>query len=229
MIQRRAIAADIATKISCHSFRANGITTYLQNGGKLGIAQNGLVAGEGTVIKRVDAYLGSPKYKLSRMIARQGPLPKHCGCLELHINDWKRGPGSDRPPIRGTILQTRRRRQPSRPIASANPAIERVAGSGTCACDRSTRPVVLNASLADTTKVTVTPKVPLAAEATPVVAVGKASQFAEPPTAMAGEQPTPIASKGTPSRFGVLMAAPAFLPMVTEPFGTAPLSVTVLE
>lgn len=35
MIQRRTIAAGIATKISCHSFRATGITTYLQNGGKL--------------------------------------------------------------------------------------------------------------------------------------------------------------------------------------------------
>ena len=39
MIQRRARAAGIATKISCHSFRATGITTYLQNGGKLEIAQ----------------------------------------------------------------------------------------------------------------------------------------------------------------------------------------------
>jgi len=39
MLQRRARAAGIATKISCHSFRATGITTYLQNGGKLEIAQ----------------------------------------------------------------------------------------------------------------------------------------------------------------------------------------------
>jgi site-specific recombinase XerD len=39
MIQRRAAAAGIKTKISCHSFRATGITTYLQNGGKLEIAQ----------------------------------------------------------------------------------------------------------------------------------------------------------------------------------------------
>ena len=31
--------AGIKTKISCHSFRATGITTYLQNGGKLEIAQ----------------------------------------------------------------------------------------------------------------------------------------------------------------------------------------------
>ena len=39
MIQRRALGAGIETKISCHSFRATGITTYLQNGGKLEIAQ----------------------------------------------------------------------------------------------------------------------------------------------------------------------------------------------
>jgi integrase/recombinase XerD len=39
MIQRRVAAAGIATKISCHSFRATGITTYLQNGGKLEVAQ----------------------------------------------------------------------------------------------------------------------------------------------------------------------------------------------
>jgi integrase/recombinase XerD len=42
MIQRRATAAGIATKVSCHSFRsfrATGITTYLQNGGKLEVAQ----------------------------------------------------------------------------------------------------------------------------------------------------------------------------------------------
>lgn len=39
LIQRRTLAAGIATKISPHSFRATGITTYLQNGGKLEIAQ----------------------------------------------------------------------------------------------------------------------------------------------------------------------------------------------
>ena len=39
MIQRRAEAAGIKTRISCHSFRATGITTYLQNGGKLEVAQ----------------------------------------------------------------------------------------------------------------------------------------------------------------------------------------------
>jgi integrase/recombinase XerD len=39
MIQRRARAAGLKTKISAHSFRATGITTYLQNGGKLEVAQ----------------------------------------------------------------------------------------------------------------------------------------------------------------------------------------------
>jgi integrase/recombinase XerD len=39
MIQRRARAAGRRTKISAHSFRATKITTYLQNGGKLEIAQ----------------------------------------------------------------------------------------------------------------------------------------------------------------------------------------------
>jgi integrase len=39
MIQRRARAAGMKTRISCHGFRATGITTYLQNGGKLEVAQ----------------------------------------------------------------------------------------------------------------------------------------------------------------------------------------------
>jgi integrase len=39
MIARRALAADVRTKIGCHSFRATGITEYLRNGGKLEIAQ----------------------------------------------------------------------------------------------------------------------------------------------------------------------------------------------
>jgi integrase/recombinase XerD len=39
MIQRRSAAAGIRTKISAHSFRATGITNYLQNGGKLEVAQ----------------------------------------------------------------------------------------------------------------------------------------------------------------------------------------------
>jgi len=39
MIQRRAADAGLKTKVSCHSFRATGITEYLRNGGKLEIAQ----------------------------------------------------------------------------------------------------------------------------------------------------------------------------------------------
>ena len=39
MIGRRAAAAEVWTKIGCHSFRATGITEYLRNGGKLEVAQ----------------------------------------------------------------------------------------------------------------------------------------------------------------------------------------------
>ena len=39
MIQKRAKVAQLRTKISAHSFRATGITTYLQNGGKLEVDQ----------------------------------------------------------------------------------------------------------------------------------------------------------------------------------------------
>ena len=39
MVQRRAKAAGIATKIGCHTFRATGITIYLTNGGDLEKAQ----------------------------------------------------------------------------------------------------------------------------------------------------------------------------------------------
>jgi integrase len=39
MIQRRALACELKTKIGNHSFRATGITEYLRNGGKLEIAQ----------------------------------------------------------------------------------------------------------------------------------------------------------------------------------------------
>jgi integrase/recombinase XerD len=38
MIQRRARAAGIKTKIGNHTFRATGITAYLKNGGKLEVA-----------------------------------------------------------------------------------------------------------------------------------------------------------------------------------------------
>jgi site-specific recombinase XerD len=39
MIVRRALAAGIATKLGCHTFRATGITVYLLNGGLLEYAQ----------------------------------------------------------------------------------------------------------------------------------------------------------------------------------------------
>lgn len=39
MIQRRAEAAGIGTKIGNHTFRATGITAYLKNGGRLELAQ----------------------------------------------------------------------------------------------------------------------------------------------------------------------------------------------
>lgn len=39
MIRRRAKAAGIKTKIGCHTFRATGITAYLENGGTLEQAQ----------------------------------------------------------------------------------------------------------------------------------------------------------------------------------------------
>ena len=39
MIRRRASGVGIGTKLLCHSFRATGITVYLQNGGKLEAAQ----------------------------------------------------------------------------------------------------------------------------------------------------------------------------------------------
>jgi site-specific recombinase XerD len=39
MIKRRARAAGLSEKISCHSFRATGITAYLENGGTIENAQ----------------------------------------------------------------------------------------------------------------------------------------------------------------------------------------------
>lgn len=44
--RRRALADDVRTRISCHSFRATGITTYLQKSGKLEVAQR--IAGDGS-------------------------------------------------------------------------------------------------------------------------------------------------------------------------------------
>jgi integrase len=39
MIQRRAAELGLRTKIGCHTFRATGITTYLEAGGTLENAQ----------------------------------------------------------------------------------------------------------------------------------------------------------------------------------------------
>ena len=57
MIQRRAIAAGIETRISCHSFRATGITTYLQNGGKLEVAQQALRVNQWLILMAPSAGL----------------------------------------------------------------------------------------------------------------------------------------------------------------------------
>jgi len=39
MLQRRALAAGLQTRITNHTFRATGITEYLRAGGKVEIAQ----------------------------------------------------------------------------------------------------------------------------------------------------------------------------------------------
>ena len=39
MIGRRAAKANVVTRIGCHSWRARGITAYLENGGLLEHAQ----------------------------------------------------------------------------------------------------------------------------------------------------------------------------------------------
>jgi integrase/recombinase XerD len=39
MVKRRARAAGVSERIGCHTFRATGITVYLQNGGSLEAAQ----------------------------------------------------------------------------------------------------------------------------------------------------------------------------------------------
>ena len=39
MIRRRALAAGISDPVCCHSFRATGITVYLENNGTLETAQ----------------------------------------------------------------------------------------------------------------------------------------------------------------------------------------------
>jgi integrase len=40
LIQRRAKAAGVTTRIGCHTFRATGITAYLKNKGTLQHAQH---------------------------------------------------------------------------------------------------------------------------------------------------------------------------------------------
>ena len=39
MIKRRALAAGLSPKVCCHTFRATGITAYLENGGTIEKAQ----------------------------------------------------------------------------------------------------------------------------------------------------------------------------------------------
>ncbi len=46
MIQRRARAAGITTRVGNHTFRATGVTAYLKNGGMLRNAGNGQSNGE---------------------------------------------------------------------------------------------------------------------------------------------------------------------------------------
>jgi integrase len=39
MIKRRSMEAGLSKRVSCHTFRATGITTYLENGGSVEHAQ----------------------------------------------------------------------------------------------------------------------------------------------------------------------------------------------
>ena len=39
MVKRRVAAAGLSDRICCHTFRATGITTYLENGGTIEKAQ----------------------------------------------------------------------------------------------------------------------------------------------------------------------------------------------
>ncbi|MFO0888330.1 MAG: tyrosine-type recombinase/integrase [Isosphaeraceae bacterium] len=39
MVRRRAIAAGLGDRVCCHTFRATGITAYLENGGTIEKAQ----------------------------------------------------------------------------------------------------------------------------------------------------------------------------------------------
>ena len=55
MIRRRALAAGIKTKVGNHTFRATGITAYLQNGGTLEIAADWPVRRALRLIQRPDS------------------------------------------------------------------------------------------------------------------------------------------------------------------------------
>jgi len=78
MIRRRALAAEIETKIGNHSFRATGITAYLKNGGKLEIAQQ--MADGPEAVDR--AYPGTTK--LHRMEENIG-----AAAIELTVDDLR--------------------------------------------------------------------------------------------------------------------------------------------
>ena len=58
MIQRRAAKAKVKTAIGCHSFRALGITTYLENGGTLEKAQQ--MAGSMSRHAQRSSMIGQP-------------------------------------------------------------------------------------------------------------------------------------------------------------------------
>ena len=64
MIRRRATVAGLGTKVSCHSFRATGITVHLQNGGKLEVAQQ--MAGHESARTTGPAIAGTMRWRLTR-------------------------------------------------------------------------------------------------------------------------------------------------------------------
>ena len=78
IIQRRALSAGIQTKVSAHRFRAIGITTYLQNGGKLEIAQqmagNESARTTGLYDRRNDSVVLDGSGKKCVLTAMQRPL-----------------------------------------------------------------------------------------------------------------------------------------------------------
>lgn len=63
MIRRRATVAGLGTKVSCHSFRATGITVHLQNGGKLEVAQQ--MAGHESARTTGPAIAGTMRWRLT--------------------------------------------------------------------------------------------------------------------------------------------------------------------